>query len=219
MGQDRVSTWDGVTLRSSYKDRVVEGRDQLAQAARDGDWPTVLDLLDEHPEWINSGRVGGRSGYAPLHQVAWHGAAADLADQLVARGAWRTLRTAQGEQPVDIAGRLGHRHLLVPLTPVILHPLPIETMRSIQRHFHALIHERAGDLITEQQLRLPELETLTEQRNPACWFAVPGMYGGFSYRLDRTQLIVESWCRVVGGSGQRHVIDEHGARLVAEGFV
>jgi hypothetical protein len=45
------------------------------------------------------------------------------------------------------------------------------------------------------------------------------MYGGFSYRLDGDHLIVESWSRVVGGSGQRHVIDERGTRLVADGFV
>lgn len=219
MEQDEVSTWDGVTQRSGYKRRVIEGRDSLAQAARDGDWSAVFALLDEHPGWINSGRVGGGSGYAPLHQAAWHGAEAGLAHRLVARGAWRTLRTAQGERAVDIAERRGHHHLLAPLTPVIRHPLPAETMRSMQRHFHALIHERAGDLITDQRLRLPELETLTEQRNPASWFTVPGMYGGFSYRLEQAQLIVESWFRVVGGSGQRHVVDEHGARLVAEGFV
>jgi len=45
------------------------------------------------------------------------------------------------------------------------------------------------------------------------------MYGGFSYHLRREELIVESWMRIVGGSGQRHVITEHGARLVDEGFV
>ncbi|MEU8205455.1 hypothetical protein [Streptosporangium sp. NPDC049046] len=219
MRQDEVSTWDGVTLRSSYSDWVIEGRDKLADAARDGDWSTVFDLLGEHPDWINGGRVGGGSGYAPLHQVAWHGADADIAHQLVASGAWRMLRTTQGEQAVDIAARMGHHHLLVPLTPVIRHQLPIDTMGSIQRHFHTLIHERVGDLITDHQLRLPELETLTEQRNPACWFAVPGMYGGFSYRLERAELTVGSWIRIVGGSGRRHIIDEHGARLVAKGFV
>ncbi|MEV5495132.1 hypothetical protein AB0M50_06990 [Nonomuraea fuscirosea] len=219
MGKDEVSTWDGVTLRSTYSDKVIEGRDKLADATRDGDWSMVLDLLEAHPAWINSGRVGGGSGYAPLHQVAWHGADTDIAHRLVAHGAWRTLRTAQGDRAVDIADRRGHRHLLAPLTPVIHHHLPAETLSSIQRHFHTLIHERAADLITDQQLRLPELETLTEQQNPACWFAVPGMYGGFSYRLTGAELTVESWSRVVGGSGRRHVIDEHGARLVAEGFV
>ena len=133
----------------------------------------------------------------------------------------------------------------------------------------------------EHGLRLPELEPLLELGRPKMWFAVPGMYGGFSYRgaaaaqlgpnvaalvvelhtelgmplekvvrvlrtqfglhvtkgglvrlLHRTadaaapayaalreQVVSESWCRVVGGSGQRHAITPAGSQLVEEGFV
>jgi hypothetical protein len=53
--------------------------------------------------------------------------------------------------------------------------------------------------------------------------AVPGMHGGFHHRLvgegGGARLVTESWCRVVGGSGQRHEIHSSGRRLVAEGFV
>jgi hypothetical protein len=49
------------------------------------------------------------------------------------------------------------------------------------------------------------------------------MCGGFSYWLEgegeQTKLITESWCRVVGGSGQRHEVTAEGSRLVEEGFV
>lgn len=49
------------------------------------------------------------------------------------------------------------------------------------------------------------------------------MYGGFSYWLEgegeQAKLITESWCRVVGGSGQRHEITAAGSRLLEEGFV
>ncbi len=55
------------------------------------------------------------------------------------------------------------------------------------------------------------------------WFAVPGMYGGFCYELEHAGadpvLISSSWCRVVGGLGQRHEIRCGGSRLVEEGFV
>lgn len=55
------------------------------------------------------------------------------------------------------------------------------------------------------------------------WFPVPGMYGGFSYELSVVSgspvLISESWCRVVGGSGQRHLVSPHGSLLLEEGFV
>ena len=51
---------------------------------------------------------------------------------------------------------------------------------------------------------------------------MPGMYGGFSYLLapdDPPRLIVESWNRVVAGSGQRHEVTIDGWRLVDKGFV
>ena len=71
--------------------------------------------------------------------------------------------------------------------------------------------------------RLPELEPLLELDKAEMWFPIPGMYGGFSYRLEcagaNTLLIAESWCRVVGGSGQRHEITAVGSRLTEEGFV
>ena len=51
------------------------------------------------------------------------------------------------------------------------------------------------------------------------WFAVPGMYGGFQIKLMRSYLFVTSWCRVVGGSGQAHVITAEGYTKVEQGFV
>jgi hypothetical protein len=49
------------------------------------------------------------------------------------------------------------------------------------------------------------------------------MYGGFVCRLERAgdepALTSESWCRVAGGSGQRHVITVDGYELVESGFV
>ena len=83
--------------------------------------------------------------------------------------------------------------------------------------------KRADRLVREHALRLPELEPLLEMPELRLWFPVPGMYGGFHYRLDQIAgdpvLVTESWCRVVGGSGQRHLISSHGSLLIAEGFV
>jgi hypothetical protein len=36
---------------------------------------------------------------------------------------------------------------------------------------------------------------------------------------DEPLLVAESWCRVVGGSGQRHEVSPAGATLPEEGFV
>jgi len=106
---------------------------------------------------------------------------------------------------------------------VLKHNVPLDSLQLIQQHFHAVIRERADDLVREHALRLPELEPLLEIPLPKLWFPIPGMYGGFSFWLDEiagdSVLVAESWCRVVGGSGQRHLISPFGSLLLAEGFV
>jgi hypothetical protein len=101
--------------------------------------------------------------------------------------------------------------------------VPEDTLQAIQRHFHEVIRGRAAELIDRHNLTLPELAPLLAAEEPTGWFPVPGMYGGFDYRLEgegrEARLVVESWCRVVGGSGQRHEVTVAGSRLVEEGFV
>jgi hypothetical protein len=101
--------------------------------------------------------------------------------------------------------------------------IPEETLRAIQRRFHEVIRGRAAELIDEHRLPLPDVALLLMSGEPKAWFPIPGMYGGFSYWLEgegeQAKLISESWCRVVGGSGQRHEVTANGSRLVDQGFV
>ncbi len=53
--------WDGITLAPSLMDEMVQTRQALADAAKNADWHRVFDLLSEHPEWVNSPRLGGSS--------------------------------------------------------------------------------------------------------------------------------------------------------------
>ncbi|MEJ9077829.1 hypothetical protein WKY82_05350 [Gordonia malaquae] len=62
-------------------------------------------------------------------------------------------------------------------------------------------------------------EVIAVEPLPSMRFAYPGMYGGFNMSIEVDGLIVSSWSRVVGGSGQRHAITERGCELVEEGFV
>jgi hypothetical protein len=217
------TVWDGVTKADSLKPEQAERRQRLAGTAKAYDWGTLLALLEQDSQLINSTRPGGSSLYAVLHQAAHGGASAGVVEELLRLGAWRTLPTAQGERPIDIAERQGHMHLRELLKPVLQHDIPLEALQPIQQHFHALIRERADQFVQEHALRLPELEPLLEMAEPRLWFAVPGMYGGFHYWLDQIAgdavLITDSWCRVVEGSGQRHLISPHGSLLLAEGFV
>ncbi|VWB41693.1 ankyrin repeat domain-containing protein [Burkholderia lata] len=217
-------TWDGITGADVLDDAQVASRHALADAARNGDWATVLDLVEKQSRLVNATRLGGTSLYTPLHQAAYGGAPKEVVVALLQLGAWRMLRDAQGARPVDLAERRGHRPLVDLLTPQPRRFVPDETLSDIQRHFHDMIRGRIAHLRVDA-LRLPELEPLLEldAQTERVWFAVPGMYGGFGYTLRNdgaaAVLVSESWSRVVGGSGQRHEITAHGSTLVDEGFV
>ncbi len=214
--------WDGITRNTALNEDAVAIRSALADAAKAHNWPSVIELLCNSPRLINSSRPDGKSRFAPLHQAAYGGAPVEVVVQLIGMGAWRTLQNARGERPVDVADRMGHVHLLEVLEPVLMRRAPVGVLSKIQDHFHAVIRGRAEQLVQKHSLRLPELEPLLEIAQPQMWFAVPGMYGGFSFRLEsagvEAKLVSESWCRVVGGSGQRHEIVPEGSRLVEEGF-
>jgi hypothetical protein len=97
-----------------------------------------------------------------------------------------------------------------------------KTLQKIESYFHQLITERAIKFIKVKGENL-EFPKLTTELNSQKWFPVSGMYGGFSYTLifqnTELTLIVESWSRVVGGSGQKHQITTNGIKLLEEGFV
>lgn len=215
--------WDGVIEAKDHNDDWVAIRHRLADAARDAQWDRVFALLHEKPGAINSSRVDGASWFTPLHQAAYHGASQQVVLRLIGMGALRTIQNARGERPVDVALRRGHNHLVAALTPEVKHSVPMGVLLKIQGFFHDVIRGRVSEPLPDLKLRLPELEPLLELDRPKMWFPVPGMYGGFSYAVEQTgveaKLVSESWCRVVGGSGQRHEITSKGHRLVAQGFV
>ncbi len=93
----------------------------------------------------------------------------------------------------------------------------------LQQGLHETILGRLKEFRIERELRLPSLTLPLPSRETPCWYPIDGMYGGFSYWSEgagQTQcLVVESWSRVEGGSGQRHEVKNGQVRLVAEGFV
>ena len=109
-----------------------------------------------------------------------------------------------------------------PSEPTRLSPREHQLVR-IRELFHGLIRSRAREGGIPEPNALPRLDDLVVDAAEPTWFPVPGMHGGFSYRLEnrsgRLQLIAESWSRVVGGSGMRHRITPTEVILVEEGFV
>jgi hypothetical protein len=214
-----VQTWDGVLYRATSPGWAVGARIDLAVASQAYDWWTVFDLILHHPHFINSTRPDEPSRLAPLHRAAGGGVPPEIANRLIAAGAWRGLRTAAGERPVDIARRCGHTHLLAALEPPCRVSITPAALDALQKQFHELIHQRMREFDVPHELRLPELEVLLELDRPELWFPIPGMNGGFQFRLQSAptgpRLISASWSRLVSGSEERHEITESGVRTVA----
>lgn len=215
--------WDGMTQPETINESSLQSRIELADAAKAGDWTKVLTVLESDSALINVCRPGGESLFAPIHQAAYCGASESVVQRLIDAGAWRTLQNSRGERAVDVAQRRGHAHLSPLLEPVFKHRVPMGVLLKVQSNFHGVIRGRVDELLQQHELRLPVLEPLLELDTAEMWFPVPGMYGGFSYRLETfgvdAILVAESWCRVSEGSGQRHQITSRGSQLVAEGFV
>ncbi|MFE7564577.1 ankyrin repeat domain-containing protein [Kitasatospora sp. NPDC057500] len=221
-----MAEWDGVGERGVYDDEHQAERDRLSDAAHRGDWAAVLAAVERSAEksadLVNTRRVAGRSGWAPLHQAAWHNAPAEVVERLLTAGAWRTLRSADDERPVDVATRLGHAALLPLLEPAPLHRVPEADLRAMQHFLHALIRVRTEDFGVTTALVLPQASVLTELPDAALWFRVPGMYGGFGIQLEEVRagrrLVVRSHCRIVGHSGRTHHITPDGCTLTESGW-
>jgi hypothetical protein len=167
--------WDFVTDPEVLKEDAQQGRGALANSARAGDWDSVFALLHQTPTWVNAARPGGTSGFTPLHQAAYLGAPDAVVCRLLEMGAWRILRAANGELPVDIASRRAHGHLVGLLTPRPRAPVEPRDLQAMAAYFHGAINARAADLVREHRLRLPSLEPLQELPMRGVWMPVPGM--------------------------------------------
>ncbi|MGW4525933.1 hypothetical protein [Amycolatopsis sp. NPDC004378] len=191
--------WDGVTQRTTCSPQEAAHRDQIADAARNGNWQHLFAVLDTR--YVNRVRLGGTEGFAPLHQAAWHGAPVEVAQRLVELGAWRLLRTAAGQTPSAIAQHRGHQHLSGILQPVVRHPLADDVLRGLEEHLTMVVRgNRYADFVARQQLRLPQLAPILELADPKLWFPVPGQHGGIAIELHGTELTVSNSSRAGGWS-------------------
>ena len=222
------ATWNGVLLdRSDYSTGSVHSGDRLADAAKSGDWATVWAALDQGAQSgidVNQWRPGGTAWFSPLHQAAWQGAPVEVVGELLRRGAWTSITDSAGRRPVDMARERGHLGLVDTLEPTF------ERVGRPQHDVVGSLNHRLAELIEDvarpalrsrgRRVRHPDVLLMFEDAGPdRIWFPIPGMAGGFSIELHNRRLHVESWCRVVAGSGLYHVITEDRTVLVEEGFV
>lgn len=96
-------------------------------------------------------------------------------------------------------------------------------LASVQGHFDGLVRSTLESYPMAACITTPTLTEAEVRAVDRAYLPVDGMYGGFSYWLDESggerRLIVESWCRILNGSGLRHAITPDGATLLSMGFI
>ncbi|WP_170133587.1 ankyrin repeat domain-containing protein [Undibacterium pigrum] len=210
-------SWDGVTQSSTLRHGWDNNRKRWAAAVQTANWKQVITLLNRGAN-PNDWQLSGATKNTPLHWAAEAAAPIEVVQAMLDLGAWRTIKNAAGERPVDIARRYGHAHLFDLLEPVILHPYPIRDMEIIQEHFWHFLQRMSSMKI--HQLRCPELSILMELQEPQMSFRIPGMYGGENYKLDtessHARLVIESYSSMAssGGSAPRREITVDGCRQI-----
>ena len=216
--------WQGVLDTSVMADDLVSAGHRLADAAKAGNWPAVMKELDHEWNWlvINQWRPGGAAWFTALHQAAWHGAPTGVVAELLDRGALRSLRDSKGRTPFDVAVEHDHTPALRELLQPPPSPLTRAQIRALDARIAELIdgriHGRVYDGDLRKVLRYPPVEILHELPGQRVWFPIPAKYG-FHIELQRGALEVKSWCGLVEGSGQAHLVTREGSVLVDQGFV
>jgi hypothetical protein len=216
--------WQGVLDTSVLAGTFLQVGHRLADAAKAGNWPAVMETLDQEWDWlaINQWRPGGPAWFTVLHQAAWHGAPAAVVRELLNRGALRSLRDSKGRRAFDVAVEHQQRRdlveLLLPpqslLTPEQVQALDAQLALVIDGRIRGRVYD--GDL--REVLRYPPVEILQELPGNRVWFPMPAKFG-FHIELQNGALEVKSWCGFVEGSGQIHLITAEGSVMVDQGFV
>ena len=156
--------------------------------------------------------------YTPLHHAAHGKAPKYVFEALLDNGASKTLKSAYEETAYDIGTRVNLHQSILDMIQV---PTDIRSredeIKKMEAGLHQVIMRRVGKLIQQNGQQLPQLSYLYEFGN--FFYVVPGMFGGYNVSARDGGIETVSWCRVAGGSGQRHHVDREGnVKLVEEGF-
>jgi hypothetical protein len=207
--------WDGILMpREAYGPAAVKARDSLTDAAAQGDWRRALSQVrNDYTVGVNTWKIGGESMFTPLHHAAYLGAPRETVQELLSLGGVRSLPTAHGETPYQLAKRRGHDHLLDMLDPYFRPGTPLgDNLENVNLHVNTTLAELTAEFRGEHQLRTFDVRLISEEGGPdEAWFTAPGMYGGIRIgmfwgraHLEYNSRMGDSYA-VVGPEGSAYV--------------
>jgi len=99
---------NSVKVASFVEEVFKHAKNRLADAAKQGKWNQVQEILELHPSLINSTRPEGVAKYTVLHQAAFMKAPQQFVEFFLKLGADKQLKTADGKTAANIAKEKGN---------------------------------------------------------------------------------------------------------------
>ena len=204
---------------SQLNDDVSNNCKTIADLSGARKWAELLDYLKDHLrgsslDRINMSRLPVDESSkvdlrTALHLAAEGNAPIKVFEKLLELGASKSLKDAEGNTAYDIGKKNGLSEDILSLIEI---PTKIReneaVIKKMEAGLHQIILAREDWLIQSNGQILPQLVFLYEFED--FFYPVPGMYGGFRVTKHDDGVQVVSFCRISGGSGQRHVIDTEG---------
>ena len=167
------------------------------------------------------------------HHAAHFNAPIEIIQFMVEKHFPMSFKDGEGKTPADHLGTNVDENYKALFKPKFgsISNLNLENLQKIEENFHAVINGRVKDLVEKHNLILPLLSVALEVQVAIefvdhGWCPIPGMYGGFTIEFklnedesDVDHLITSSWCRVAGGSGEKHKCTPEKSELIDSGFV
>jgi|GEM_PF-4229973 len=214
--------WDGVTQSNTLRERLVMLTGEVFAAIHQKDWQLTLAKMAENYVKANQIELDEPSYNSIIHYAAKDGVPVKVVQELINRGASRTIKNADSKTALDLAKDNQHQHLLDILTPQYIFDVSLTALHLIENQFHQLIRDEAGQFIDKHQLRLPQLTLLLEQAYPYVSFPIPEYYGGYKFKLlideDNISLICQVSSKMSDGAAQIHQITPDKTNLLAKQY-
>ncbi len=215
--------WRGVLDRALMPQPTVVAGKRLVDAARAGNWSAVMKVLDDEKHWVsvNQWRPGGTAWLTPLHHAARKAAPIEVVEELLHRGALRSLRDAKGRTAHDLVSSkegIKEHHssrLRALLWQQHESPLGGGRIEALDANLATVIEgctkEWFGHRDLRAALRYPPVDILHEPPGQHVWFRVPYTHGGFHIALLSGYLEVTSGKDDLVPPTQVHVVTHEGA--------
>ena len=197
--------WNGITKPGIYSKDYENTVQIMFSKLKNSEWSSVIEIASADINLVNCVRPGSDSFYTILHGAARIGAPIEVIEKIIELGAFRTMKTKNGETAFDLAIKYGNDELVPLLIPKLNFESEQNTLKLIEKNLHLLITKETEGLIYKHLLRLPDINVLLEiQQYDMVYFPIPGMMGGvffsFNVKNNNALLYVQIESRMWGGA-------------------